>query len=213
MVARFMLFRLNVIQKVLNVQRSSNAIMVNVIVVHGSFGHPGENWFPWLKAELEALDCTVHVPRFPTPEGQSLNSWLAAFEPFQPYLKEDTILVGHSIGPAFLLSVLEQSQHRVDSAFFVAGFVGPLCNPEFDKINASFAERDFDWERIRENCGSFYVISSKDDPYVPLEKGQELADAVGGMLFTIPKAGHFNTAAGYGKFPMLLEMIKGRLKQ
>lgn len=42
-------------------------IMANVIIIHGAYGNPEENWFPWLKKELEKLDCRVFVPKFPTP--------------------------------------------------------------------------------------------------------------------------------------------------
>lgn len=28
----------------------------NYVIVHGTFGHPGENWFPWLAEEIANLD-------------------------------------------------------------------------------------------------------------------------------------------------------------
>jgi len=46
--------------------------MPNVIFFHGAYGDGQENWFPWLKGELEEIGCTVIVPVFPTPENQSL---------------------------------------------------------------------------------------------------------------------------------------------
>ena len=48
--------------------------MTNIIIIHGSYGNPNENWFPWLKSELKKLKCNVFVPKFPTPENQSLES-------------------------------------------------------------------------------------------------------------------------------------------
>ena len=70
---------------------------MNVIIVHGSFGSPEENWFPWLKEELEKFGVKVLVPKFPTPEGQSLENWLKAFEECRQHLNEETILVGHLV--------------------------------------------------------------------------------------------------------------------
>ncbi len=41
--------------------------MRNIFLIHGSYGHPQENWFPWLKKELESLGHKVYVPAFPIP--------------------------------------------------------------------------------------------------------------------------------------------------
>ena len=95
--------------------------MTNVFIIHGAYGHPKENWFPWLKSELEKLDCRVFIPQFPTPEDQSLETWLKVFEEYKQYLDEDSVVVGHSLGPAFLLDILEKLDKPVKATFFVSG--------------------------------------------------------------------------------------------
>ena len=187
--------------------------MTNVIIVHGAYGHPGENWFPWLKSELEGLGCKVFVPKFPTPENQSLENWLKVFEKYKHYLDENSIVVGHSLGPAFLLNVLEQLDKPIKAAFFVSGFVGLLGNPDFDMINKSFVDKNFDWERIKQNCKRFYVFHSDNDPYVPLEKAKELAENLGVEIILVKNAGHFNEKSGYIKFELLLDFIKKELAE
>jgi len=182
--------------------------MQNVIIIHGAYGNPEENWFPWLREELEDLRCRVLVPKFPTPEGQNLDNWLAVFEEYKKYIDEDTIVIGHSLGPAFILSVLEDVKVPIKLAVMVAGFVGVLGNPDFDEINGTFTEKDFNWDVIRTNCRDFLVYASDNDPYVPLEKGEYLAERLGGELQITPEAGHFNEAAGYMGFEELLEKIR-----
>ena len=41
--------------------------MKNVIIIHGTEGYPEENWFPWLKKNLEERGYNVTVPQFPSP--------------------------------------------------------------------------------------------------------------------------------------------------
>ena len=92
-------------------------------IIHGTYGSPDENWFPWLAKELRSKGHEVTVPVFPTPEGQSLESWLEAFEPYLEQIDSETVFVAHSLGPAFVLSVLEKINTKVKACYFVEGFV------------------------------------------------------------------------------------------
>jgi len=184
--------------------------MVNVFLIHGSYGNPENNWFPWLKEELEKLNHKVLIPIFPTPEHQSLTNWLNVFKEYEPQIDKNTIFIGHSLGPAFILTLLEK--HKIKSAFFVSGFIGLLNNPTFDEINETFTTKEFNWKKIKENCKEFNCFHSDNDPYVPLEKAKAFADLLNTKLMIIPQAGHFNKNSGYNTFPELLNEIKKRKK-
>lgn len=178
-----------------------------IFIIHGTYGHPRENWFPWLKEELEKLGHKAIVPAFPTPKNMSLRNWMKVMEQYT--INEDDILVGHSIGPALVLRLLEKNKAK--AAFLVAGFLGALDNDEVDDLNSSFFIEPFEWERIRANCKKIELIYSDNDPYVPVEKALELADKLKIKPILVKGAGHFNEAAGYTKFPRLLEDIKHKL--
>ena len=180
---------------------------MKAFIIHGAYGHPEENWFQWLKAELEKIDFEVFVPKFPTPEGQSLDSWMKVFSIFEKKLDEETIMIGHSLGPAFILRLLEKIEKPVKSCFFVSGCIDLLGNEEFDKINRTFVEKEFDWDKIKNNCRKFYIIHSDNDPYVPLKMGKKLSDKLDGEMDIVRDGGHFNEGAGYTKFPFLLRKI------
>ncbi len=184
--------------------------MANIFLIHGSFGYPNENWFPWLKSELEKLDCRVFVPQFPIPPAQSLESWLKTFEDYRQYINKDTVFIGHSLGPAFILSVLEKIDQPIKAVFFISGFLGKIDNPLFDRANESFMKK-FDWQKIKNNCGAFYLFHSDNDPYVPLRKAKELAKNLGAEINLIKGSGHLNAKAGYLKFELLLEEIRKEL--
>jgi uncharacterized protein len=185
--------------------------MVSIFLIHGAYGSPDENWIPWLKEELEKLNCRVFVPKFPTPDGQTLDGWIGAFSEYKKYFDENSIVVGHSLGVAFLLNVLENIEKPVKAAFFVSGFVDFLNNKDFDIPNKTFIDRGIDWKSIRKNCKTFFVFHSDNDPYVPLEKAKKIADCLGVDIILVNGAGHFNTEMGYNKFDLLLEGIKNEL--
>ncbi len=182
--------------------------MKNAFIFHGTEGYPEENWFPWLKAELEEQGYSVAVPQFPSPPvvPSKLSEWLEVWENYKDKVNEETVLIGHSLGGVFNLRVLEKLEKPIAAAFFVGTPVGvkPVLNYERDEAFGGF---DFDWQKIKGNAKRFSVYHSDDDPYVDLENGKQLAKNLGVELTFIPNAGHFNTKAGYTKFPQLLEDI------
>src|SRR3989338_1065148 len=100
--------------------------MKNALIIHGTEGYPEENWFPWLKVQLEEAGYQVWVPQFPTPENQTPEKWFEVLKSYEKNFNKDTILVGHSLGGAFLLRILEKISVRIRAAVFVAASVGVL---------------------------------------------------------------------------------------
>ncbi len=186
--------------------------MAKIFIIHGSYGSPSENWFPWLKNKLESKGHQVFIPELPTPENQNLENWMKVFE--DSYLKEvneESIFVGHSIGPAFILSLLEKLSisKSIKACFFVSGFIGLLNNSEFDEINNTFTTKEFNWKKIKNNCKKFFVYHSDNDPYVPIEKSYELAEKLNTKPIIVKGAGHFNSSSGYEEFDILFnDLIK-----
>lgn len=181
--------------------------MKNAFIFHGTGGYPKENWFPWLKEKLESIGYVVIVPQFPTPHDQTPESWFAVLDKHKHYYNQDTILIGHSLGGAFLLRVLERYPVCIKAACIVSAPIGvlPIKNYESDK---PFIAHHFDWEKIKGRAKAFFIFHSDNDPYVCLENGKKLAQHLNTKLIFIPTAGHFNAVAGYTKFDALWDKIK-----
>jgi uncharacterized protein len=175
-----------------------------VVIVHGSYGSPSENWFPWMKQEVERSGHSAVVPSLPTPTGQSPASWDKAFSEQVGPLNPGMVLVGHSLGPAFILSLLERSQVAVRGTVLVSAFLGKLGLDAFDTVNEPFVCRDFDWDAIRRNAGTIRMYSSDNDPYVPLQRGLDIAARLGVQMQVVKGGGHINAEAGFLTFPQLL---------
>jgi len=181
--------------------------MRTAIIIHGTGGSPEGNWFPWMREKLEAEGWKVFVPRFPEPMHQSLESWMEAFEEYRQYVDEETIFVAHSVGPAFVLSILETLEKPVRACYFASGFLEVLQLPEFDPINETITIKQFDWEKIRKNCQHFYMCHGSNDPYVPLSNAQIMADHLLVDIDVIEDGGHLNEESGYREFEFLFEKV------
>lgn len=179
---------------------------MNFFIIHGIYGHPEENWFPWLKKELEKEGHEVIVPKFPTPIGQTLESWIKVIKKYEDKINDDTVLIGHSLGAAFILNYLEQADGEIKTAVLVSGYHENLENP-YKKLNKTFVDRKFNWDKIIENCGEFIVIGSDDDEYIPESVTRRLAFNLDAELHIVHNGGHLNADAGYKKFPFLLELM------
>jgi len=174
-------------------------------IIHGAYGSPNENWFPWLKENLEARGHIVILPRFPTPEDQTLNNWLKVIRPYIGEFNNQTILIGHSLGPAFIAHILAKYDVSVRAALMVAGFRALLSNPDFDTINSTFVTGHLAFGVVRSRCEEFIAYISDNDPYVPRHVAEDFATSLGAEVVVVPGAGHFNSAAGYSTFPDLCE--------
>ena len=180
----------------------------NVFIFHGTEGYPEENWFPWMKQELERRNYKVFVPQFPSPPvvPAKIAEWFDILKNYEQYIDENTILIGHSLGGIFALRVLEKLDHPIKAVFFVGTPVGvrPILNYDRD---SSFSGFTFDWDSIKKKAAHFVVFQSDDDPYVGLENGKELSKRLGTKLSFVPNAGHFNKRAGYLKFEGLRDEV------
>lgn len=184
--------------------------MPSVFIFHGALDTPESNWIPWLRESLVQHGWDVVVPTFPTPKGQNLQNWLHVFEKYAPRIREDSILVGHSTGAAFILSVVEQLPSRIKAAFLVGGFIDalqstPLVEKEhLNELVRTFIAKDFDWASIRDHCGHFHVFHSENDAYTPLPRAEHMAALLGAKLHVLRDRGHFNSA----DFPELLAAVQ-----
>ena len=178
-------------------------------MLQGAHAGPDTNWFPWLHAALVAEGIDVLRPHFPTPLGQSLGAWLDTYDRAVALVATTrTILVGHSLGVALALRLVERSAEPFAGLFLAAGFIGALGLPDYDAINQSFFAVPFSWAGIRERKGSAgRCWAGDDDPYVPLVRSREVAERLATPLEIVPGGGHLNSETGFDTFPRLRDAI------
>lgn len=181
--------------------------MKNAVILHGTNGYPEENWFTWLKGELEEKGYKVWLPQLPKCDKPNVDTYNKFLIQDWEYNSETT-LIGHSSGAVEILSLLENLPEGIviDKAILVAGFIDNL---NWDALNELFIH-SFDWDKIKSKCKKFVLIHSDNDPYVPLEHGNVLKKNLGADLILKEGQKHFSVGSfgeEYKKFPLLLELI------
>lgn len=183
---------------------------MNVFLVHGTFGKPFENWFPWLESELAKEKINCIIPAFPTPEHQTYTDWETLMDYYcdMGIVNCETVLVGHSCGSVFLVHYLLTHNIKVRGLVCVSGYNNFISGYELmDHLNESFYANtaDIDMTKYAKKVFAFY---GDNDPNVPQEYLSDFATAIGGQTNCIANAGHFNASAGYLQCDVVLDAIK-----
>lgn len=185
--------------------------MSTVFVVHGTAGHPFENWFPWLYNELTNMRASCFVPQFPTLIKQTYKCWSNVLDGYVDSLlvDENTIFVTHSLGSIFIVRYLIQRRLHVKGLISVAGFnqYGG-GNVEWDELNKDFFLPDSELKSIIKFTKFRYCFMSNNDPYLPLVQLEKFADLTNSQIKLVEGAGHFNSSAGYAAFHELSALLK-----
>ena len=182
---------------------------MNIIVFHGWGASENDNWFPWVKELFEPKGIQVTIPHFPNTENPKLEQWLQTFENYLKEINDETILIGHSLGGPFILSLLERINKRVKTTILVSPFCRTLKDPYANMLVGTFINKDFNWDKIKENGHEFHVLYSDNDTYVPINESIFVAEKTNATLHLFKGMDHFLFFRGYPKFQQLLfDIIK-----
>ena len=177
--------------------------------MHGIEGHKNENWFPWLRRELEARGIPVWCETLPSPDDPILNEWV---ETVLPQVREGDILIGHSLGAPTMFRVAERlAGKKLKALISVAGFQSEPNYPGANRIQR-FLKEGFNWKKIKNSAEKIYILDSDNDPYVALAEGEILQKKLKGERVTFSGRGHINRwgetkTIGEQTFPEILNIV------
>lgn len=183
--------------------------MKNAIILHGTDGKSTDDWFPWLKSEMEGRGYKVWVPDLPGANEPSIKRYNEFLLSQGWEFDSETVLIGHSSGAVSVLGLLEALPEgvQIDTAILVGAFEGDLNWPGLK----NFYEKPFDFEKLKSRAQHFVLVHSDNDPYCPLEHAKSLAQKLNGELIVRPGEAHFSTSTAgdkYRAFPFLLEVLR-----
>lgn len=183
--------------------------MKNVLILHGTDSNPRDNWFQWLKGELEKQGHEVWIPDLPgakNPNTKRYGDFI--FGNSRWVFSDKSTIIGHSSGAVAILGLLQRLPKNVvvNTCVLVGSFKDNLGSK---KLNGLF-EKPFDFKKIKKHAKRFIFIHSDNDPYCPLGHAKYLSKKLGGKLIVKKGQGHFNLEKGpeYKQFPFILEVLK-----
>lgn len=177
---------------------------MNVLILHGIMGKAGENWAQWLNDKLASKSYSVIMPDLPNADRPNRQEWLKEISNIMQNLDGNTIIVAHSLGVTSALDYLEQASCPIKGMVSVSGFsddYGLELNSYFLK------EKSIDFDKVNANTEKAFVFFGDNDPYVPQDSLNKLADNLKTKPVILAEGGHLNASAGFTEFPELLEAV------
>jgi len=163
------------------------------------------NWAAdYLDREL-GKDFQIIRPRMPFSENAKYDEWRINFKRYFPYLKNNIILIGCSLGGIFLAKYLSEHKFpkKIKTVFLV-------CPPFDDTVKGEDLVNGFKLKSnlslIQKNSKNLNLLFSADDDCVPVSHAKKYRNKLPNANIVIYKSknGHFNVP----KFPEIIKMIK-----
>ncbi len=172
----------------------------NYLILPGWQSGPNDHFYQWLKKELEPRK--VQVVKW---SGQATEEWVN-FVLDNYKIDENTIIVGHSLGVAVGMKIIEKLNHQIIGFVTVAGFIEPKFKDHSRPFVNTFNWK-FDFEKIKEKTGFIKILNDLNDYAVPSHQGKILAEKLDGELIqVIAKKPHFTN----DDEPLVLDSILAR---
>ncbi len=176
---------------------------MRIILVHGFNANPQMNFHPWLRDELHAAGFEVVAPELPLSSKEELDmpAIIEVMKREVGYLKNDDILLGHSLGALLILQYLEAVEMtETPRAVVLVAAPWKISRPELRRLFVDDLDADVLMWKARE----FTVIHSQDDHLVPVEHGRKLANQLRASLIETATDDHYMGE----RYPVLLETVK-----
>ena len=162
----------------------------------------GAKWKDSLKKEL-GNKFDVLLPQMPNQMNAKYDEWKILFKKIAPLLRNNVILIGHSLGAIFLVKYLSENN------FPKKILATLLISAPYGEEDTAESLGDFvlpkSLNKLNNQGGRIFLYHSKDDvvvPYTHLEKYKKVLS--GAIIREFKKRGHFNQP----KFPELVKDIK-----
>mgnify|MGYP001604620846 CR=1 FL=1 len=187
--------------------------MKHIIIIHGcpsnkekAMDHKrrtyDKHWIPWIKKELISRSIKTETPLMPEPWEPDYNKFKEEFEKLK--ITEDTILIGHSCGCAFLVRWLGETKQKINKLILVAPWKIP---DKEDKFRKEFYGYKIDG-MIKKRAKEIIMFTADDEEDDGKRSLEIFYKALGGKVIELNGRGHYTFGdMKTEEFPELLKEI------
>lgn len=176
--------------------------MKKVLFLQSWYSHVTDNWYPWLKTELEKKGYMTYFPdiaemRKDQPDMAKILKQLENLK----VIDKNTTIIGHSLGTLLAMRLAEK--HPYKKMIVISGW-------DFDDLTEGhklFWKNKIDHKKVRKNVKDIYVVHSDNDPYITKCQAQEMCTRFGGKFTLIKNGGHLTSKDGITKLPQILKLL------
>lgn len=183
--------------------------MNRVVILHGNGNsHGTDDWYPYIKSNLEAIGVECLTPDLPDNVLARKKYW---FPYFTDALKlgPDDIVIGASSGALAILKYAEN--HKIGASILVGTYYTDLGYE--DERTSGYFDTPWNWKNIKANQQWTAIFASTDDPYIPITEPRFIRDQLDSEYFEFTDRGHFVAREEPAlEFPELLAFIKTKLQ-
>jgi len=199
-----------------------------ILLIHGAMAFKNKkgylNWIKKRKISLEEKkswsreylkeklgnNFVIIRPNMPLKENARYKEWKIHFERYFPYLKNNIILIGNSLGGMFLARYLSENKFpkKILSLYLIASPFDD--NLPTEGLGGGFRLKS-SLSKIEKQCEAIHLLYSKNDNVVPIYHAKKYKNKLKNAKLIVykSKSGHFIVS----KFPEIIKMIKKDAKK
>lgn len=161
-----------------------------------------KHWIPWIKEQLISNLIKTETPLMPEPWAPDYYQFKEEFDKLE--VNEESILIGHSCGCAFLVRWLGESKRKISKLILVAPWKIPHREGGCDK---EFYEYLID-ETIKSRVDKIIMFTADDEEEDGKKSLKMYQEVLGGEVIELKEHGHYCMRnMGTEEFPELLNNI------
>lgn len=187
--------------------------MQKCLVLHWRWWSDLDNWFPWLKDELEKQNIVALVPNLPYTDIPVYEQQLEFIEKYNDILKKWDIIVWHSLGCTLAMAMVDTFKLKYLKLILIAppypwlwedGWVEMFWEAH-DSITKYFNQQ-VSFEKL---WNKYTAFLSDNDPFIDIKKSKKYLSKLENIEFIdFKNKWHFNQSWWTYELPEILDYIK-----
>jgi len=185
----------------------------NCIIIHGCPSNKekamdpktrtyDKHWIPWTKKQLTKLGIKTTVPLMPTPWEPDYQKFKAKLDRYM--VNQNTILIGHSCGTAFLVHWLGDTKTKIAKLILVAPW---KVSDSKDKTKQEFYLYPID-KTIKNRVKEIIYFTANNEESDGKTSLKIIKQTLGGKTINLKNHGHYTLSdMKTKKFPELIDVM------